>query len=243
MHAVVMAGGRGTRMRPYTTVLPKPLLPVGDRPILAILLEQLAAAGVERIDLCVGYLGELIQAYLTDAPPSLDGVELRIHTETVPLGTAGALSQIGDIDEPFLSLNGDVLTSLDYAALMSEHRLSGATLTIAAQVHETEVPGGVLELKEGEVISYVEKPVLEHVVSRGIYALDPSALEYLPSGRADIPTLARSLIEAGLTVAAYRFDGSWYDIGTLGDHEAATADFERDPGRYIRRSASEPTST
>lgn len=233
MRAVVMAGGRGTRMLPYTTVLPKPLLPVGDRPILAILLEQLTRAGVSRIDLCVGYLGELIRAYLADMPPMLNGVDLRIHAEAEPLGTAGALAQIDGLDEPFLSLNGDVLCTLDFAAMMREHVSSGAALTIAAQAQETTISSGVLDFDGERVSAYIEKPSLTHVVSRGIYALHPRALDHLPPGRVDVPTLAERLLANELPVRAHRFEGPWFDIGTLADHETATAEFLAHPQRFL----------
>ena len=233
MRAVVMAGGRGTRMLPYTTVLPKPLLPVGERPILAILLEQLAAAGTTRIDLCVGYLGELIRAYLLETPLQLGDTEVVLHTESQPLGTAGALHEIPALDEPFLSLNGDVLTSLDFGAIMQDHRQSGAALTVAVQSHETEIGSGVLELDGSRVTAYVEKPVLTHLVSLGIYALDPRALAHLSGGRVDIPTLVAELLSAGEQVHAHRFDGHWYDIGTLGDHEAAVTELSANPQRYL----------
>lgn len=233
MRAVVMAGGRGTRMLPYTTVLPKPLLPVGERPILAILLEQLAAAGMTRIDLCVGYLGELIRAYLLETPLRLHDAEVVLHSESQPLGTAGALHEIPALEEPFLSLNGDVLTSLDFGAFMREHSESGAALTVAVQAHETEVGSGVLELDGSRVTAYIEKPVLKHLISLGIYALDPRALKHLPAGYVDIPTLVAELLAAGEQVHAYRLDGHWYDIGTLADHEAAVAELSANPQRYI----------
>ncbi|HEV7772194.1 MAG TPA: sugar phosphate nucleotidyltransferase [Conexibacter sp.] len=233
MRAIVMAGGRGTRMLPYTTVLPKPLLPVGERPVLAILLEQLAAAGATRIDVCIGYLGELIRAYLAETPPAIGDTQLAFHTESEPLGTAGALSEIASLDEPFLSLNGDVLTSLSFAALMDEHRASGAAITIAAQAQDTEISSGVLELSGDRVTAYIEKPTLTHLVSLGIYALAPRALEHLPPGRVDIPTLVDVLLAAGEDVRAHRFDGAWFDIGTIGEHEAAAKALADDPGRFL----------
>lgn len=233
MRAVVMAGGRGTRMLPYTTVLPKPLLPVGERPVLAILLEQLAAAGATRIDVCIGYLGELIRAYLAETPPAVGDAELVFHTESEPLGTAGALREIAALDEPFLSLNGDVLTSLSFATLMAEHRASGAAITIAAQTQATAIGSGVLELSGDRVTAYVEKPTLTHLVSLGIYALDPRALAHLPPGRVDVPTLVDLLLAAGEDVRAYRFDGAWFDIGTIGEHEAATRALAEDPKLFL----------
>jgi NDP-sugar pyrophosphorylase family protein len=235
-----MAGGQGTRMLPYTTVLPKPLLPVGERPILAILLEQLAASGVTRVDLCVGYLGELIRAYLSEAQLALGDLELRLHTETEPLGTAGALRHLCGLDEPFLSLNGDVLTSLDFGALMREHRNSAAALTVAVKPQQTMIGSGVLDLDGDRVTAYVEKPILTHLVSLGIYALDPRALAHLPEGRADIPTLVETLLAAGETVHAYRFGGDWFDIGTLNDHEAAVAYLAANPERHLPALARTP---
>ncbi len=232
MRAVLMAGGRGTRMLPYTTILPKPLLPVGQRPILAILLEQLATSGVTRIDLCLGYLGELIRAYLAETALALDGVEVVLHTESEPLGTAGALRSIAGLDEPFLLLNGDVLTSLNVADLMRTHRESGAALTVTFQLRETTIGSGVLQLDGSRVSAYVEKPVLRHDVSLGIYALDPRALEHLPPGFADVPDLVHALLEAGESVHGHRFLGSWFDIGTPSDHELAVAEVEVSPERY-----------
>ena len=228
-----MAGGQGARMRPYTTVLPKPLLPVGDRPILAILLEQLAGAGVTRFDLCLGYLGELIRAYLDQSPPELRGAELRFNTESEPLGTAGALREIEDLDERFLLLNGDVLTSLDFAALAEAHARSGADLTVTVRTDRIEIGSGVLDITGDEVTAYVEKPVIEHEVSTGIYVVEPAALDHLPGGRVDVPELVGELIAAGRRVGAHRLDGEWFDIGTPDDHRRATAEFLESPGRYL----------
>jgi len=241
MRAVVMAGGQGTRMRPYTTVLPKPLLPVGERPILAILLEQLAAAGVTRVDLCLGHLGELIRAYLADAPLPLGGLRLVLHTEPEPMGTAGALRDLPGLDEPFLVLNGDVLTAIDPGAVMAAHRSSGADLTVTTQVRETTIGAGVLELDGDAVTGYEEKPVLHHVVSLGVYCLAPSALDLLPAGRVDIPALAAALIAAGRPVTQYRYDGPWFDVGTREDHERATAELAAHPERYLPAARGTPT--
>lgn len=230
-------------MLPYTTVLPKPLLPVGQRPILGVVLEQLAAAGATRIDLCIGYLGELIRAYLAEAALELGGAEVVLHSEREPLGTAGALHNIPDLDEPFLSLNGDVLTSLDFADLMRSHRDGGAALTVAAQRQETAIGSGVLELDGGRVTAYVEKPVMSHQVSLGIYALDPRALEHLADGPVDIPAMVATLLADGEEVRAYEFAGEWFDIGTVGEHEAAVAELEAHPDRYLPRRAAVPVDS
>ena len=225
-------------MLPYTTVLPKPLLPVGDKPILSVLIDQLAGCGFTRVELCVGYLGELIRAYLAEAPP-VPGVELAFHGETEPLGTAGPLREIGDLDEAFLTLNGDVLTTLDYGAMLGEHVASGAALTIAVQPRESAIPFGVVELDGERVTAYLEKPVTTHLVNLGIYAWDPRALAYLTgSARLDIPEVVAALLEAGEAVRAHVFRGPWFDIGTPEQHQAAIADLEANPDRYRPRALS-----
>lgn len=231
MRAVVMAGGRGTRMLPYTTVLPKPLLPVGERPILAIILDQLARAGFQRADLCLGYLAELIRAYFQQAPN--EKLRVEFHTEMEPLGTAGALRTVPDLDEPFLALNGDVLTSLDFVDLMQRHRDSEAALTIAVQERRTEIGSGVLELDRNTVTAYVEKPVIANQVSLGIYAMDPRALDHVADGHVDLPDLVHALLAKGEFVAAYRFAGSWFDIGSHEDHEHAIIAFGNDPEAFL----------
>lgn len=234
MRAVIMAGGLGMRMRPYTTVLPKPLLPVGDRPILSILLEQLATAGVTRVDLCVGYLSGLIRAYLLEAMPGQDALDIRFHLESEPLGTAGALREVADLDEPFLLLNGDVLTSLDFAALLGGHVESGAALTVTAQSRPTTIASGVLAIDDRDRVSdYTEKPTMMHDVSLGIYALDPRALEHLGHGRTDVPDLVQALLAGGEHVRAHRFTGEWFDIGTLSDHELAVQEFTTRREHYL----------
>lgn len=228
-----MAGGQGTRMRPYTTVLPKPLLPVGDRPILAILLEQLAGFGVSRVDLCLGYLHELIAAYLEQSKLEIGGMEVLCHLENEPLGTAGALRELEIFEEPFLLMNGDVLTSLDFAALMSGHVESGADLTVTTQCQVTEISSGVLALDGSRITGYTEKPSYSHHLSLGIYALSPAALGQLPPGRADVPDLVKALIAAGREVRAHELSGTWFDIGTADDHAAAVEEIQAHPRRYI----------
>jgi NDP-sugar pyrophosphorylase family protein len=230
VRAVILAGGEGTRLRPYTTVIPKPLVPVGNRPILEILINQLARAGVERIDLCVGHLGELIKAYFSESDATPSGVELKYHWEKNPLGTAGALTLIDDLDEPFLALNGDVLTTLDYGALMRSHLGSDAALTIATHTREVRIELGVIEQGDGLVHGYQEKPTLRYTVSMGVYAYDPSALSHISSGRVDFPDVVDALLEGGKSVMTYPFDGVWLDVGTFEEHERASALAEADPG-------------
>ena len=232
MRAVILAGGRGTRLRPYTTVIPKPLVPVGERPIVEIIIRQLAKAGIRRVDMCVSHLGGLIEAYLREARGIPPGVEVQYHWEEQLLGTAGALRQVQDLEGTFLVMNGDILTDLDYSQLVERHRQTGATLTIASRARSVQVELGVLEESDGRVTGFVEKPMLDYQASMGIYVYEARALEHLGSGQVDFPELVERLIAAGEPVASYPFEGRWFDIGTPGEHEAATREYEAGPERF-----------
>ncbi len=226
MRAVILAGGLGTRLHPYTTVLPKPLVPVGDRPILEHILGRLARAGFTRADLCVSHLGELIQVYLQQGADLPDSLDLRFHWEHEPLGTAGALKVVEDLEGTFLVMNGDILTSLDYRALVDFHVQQGAALTIAMHRQEVKISLGVIETEGDRVTGFIEKPTLDYEVSMGVYVYDERALAYLPEGPCQFPDLVLQLVAAGERVAAFRSDAAWYDIGTLGEYEKAVAAFE-----------------
>jgi NDP-mannose synthase len=226
--AIVLAGGRGSRLAPYTTVLPKPLMPVGDRAILDIVIGQLRAAGVEVVTLAVGHLAHLIRAVLGDG--SAHGVRIDYHEEEHALGTAGPLASIDDLDETFLMLNGDVLTTLDFRALVRAHRETGSVLTIATHRRVVQADYGVLHTDgplgaTNRVIAYEEKPELPYTVSMGVYVLEPAAVRYVPRGRAfDLPDLVLALLEAGEQVGSYAFDGYWLDIGREDDYRRAQSD-------------------
>ncbi len=224
MRAVILAGGLGTRLRPYTTIIPKPLVPIGDRPILQHIIEHLMAAGVYDIDLCVNYLGGLIETYFEHAASLPEKVRLRWYWEDEPLGTAGALKIVPDLDETFIAMNGDVLTSLKYEELIDFHRQSGAALTISVQQKEFTIDLGVVEVAERYVTGYSEKPTLRYDVSMGIYVYEPRALRHLPRGPCQFPDLVLRLLAAGENVAAYRSQASWYDIGTPAEYERAVND-------------------
>lgn len=232
MRAVILAGGKGTRLRPYTTVLPKPLLPVGERPILEMIIRQLAAAGFDRVDLCLGHLGGLIRTYFDEGTTLPSDIELRYHWEDEPLGTAGALRMFDPADEPLLVMNGDIMTTLDYAELMKRHVDSNAALTIASYQQIVQLSLGVIENDEGVVSDYIEKPALNYEVSMGVYVYDPRAIAAIPVGAFDFPDLVLKLVAAGERVETYKFDGEWFDIGTPEQYDEATEAFEREPHRY-----------
>lgn len=225
-----MAGGLGMRLRPYTTILPKPLVPIGDRPILEHILLRLHGCGVRLIDLCVGHLGELIQLYFSQSGSLPRDLELRWHWEEQPLGTAGALRLVPDLAGSFLVMNGDILTTLDYADLAAEHERSGAALTVATHAKRVEIDLGVIEAEGDRIVGYREKPQLDYDVSMGIYAYDERALVRLPpEGSFQFPELVQRLLDAGEKVARYRSKAEWYDIGTPEEHQRAVDAFERAP--------------
>jgi len=221
---VLLAGGTGTRLRPYTTVLPKPLMPVGDMPVLEILLRRLAAAGLVRVNLAVGHLAELIEAYFGDG--SRFGVELVYWREDEPLGTAGPIAQMGLDGDRVLVMNGDLLTTLDFSSLLDEHRSSGATATIAVLSREVPIDFGVVHLDGDTVASFEEKPVLSYNVSMGVYVFERRVVELIPSGeRYDFPDLLGAVLEHGWPVHAYRSGDFWLDIGRPEDYKLALDSF------------------
>jgi NDP-sugar pyrophosphorylase family protein len=234
---VILAGGRGTRLAPYTSVLPKPLLPVGDRAIIEIVLGQLASFGLTDVTLCVGYLSHLIRAVLDDG--AHHGVEITYVHEDEPFGTAGPLRFVPNLNETFISMNGDVLTTLDYRDLVRLHKDSGNVLTIAAHVRQTRIDYGVLRFEglDGmmrRVSGYEEKPELSHAVSMGVYVLEPEALDYMPDGdHFDFPDLVERLLDDGRQVGAYPFEGFWLDIGRHEDYVEANRVWETDGHLFI----------
>lgn len=227
--AVVLAGGEGTRLRPYTTVIPKPLMPLGDRPVLDIVLRQLRAAGCERVTIATGYLAELIEAFCGDGRAY--GLHIDYYREREPLGTVGALASIDDLDEPFLVMNGDVLTDMSYERLLDAHIESGVAATIATTSRTIEVSLGVMRFQDltdrGRVTDYVEKPTLSYEASMGVYAFDPRVIDHIEPGvRLDFPDLILRLLDAGEEVRAHRPEAYWMDLGRHEDYEQAMAEFD-----------------
>lgn len=226
MRAVILAGGKGTRLRPYTTVIPKPLMPVGDKPIVEIIIRQLKYYGFSRVTMAVGYLAELLEAYLGDG--SKYGIKVDYSREGEPLGTIGSLSLIDGLDTTFLVMNGDVLTNVDYSALVAFHQEHRAAATIASYNKEVNIDLGILEMDEDlRVKKYVEKPTLKYFVSMGVYVFEPDILSFIkPKAYLDFPDLVLALIDASRKVVAYPFDGYWLDIGRHDDYERAQEEFE-----------------
>jgi len=228
MRAAVLAGGLGTRLRPYTAVLPKPLVPVGDRPILELIFAWLARAGVDRVDVCIGHLGQLIQTYFSQAQTIPPGLEIRWQWEHEPLGTAGALRFVVGLEETLLVVNGDILTDLDPAEMLAFHLARGAALTIATRQAKLATELGVIEHEAGLVTGYREKPVLQYDASMGIYMYEPRALAALPDGPCQFPDLVLALLECGERVAAFQTSAAWHHVGTLAQHLEATRELRSD---------------
>ncbi|MDT0433090.1 MULTISPECIES: nucleotidyltransferase family protein [Streptomyces] len=226
MHAVILAGGKGVRLRPYTTALPKPLVPIGDQhAILEIVLRQLSAAGFTSCTLAIGHLGEIIRAYVGDG--SQWGLAVDYATEESPLGTMGPLLNLRHrLPDTFLVMNGDVLTDLDYADVLRRHRSSGAPLTIATYARKVHIDFGVLTTTDSKVVAFTEKPSVDYRVSMGVYGLSRATLEeYTPGLPLGFDELVLDLLAARTPPHAYDFDGYWLDIGRPDDYDRANAEF------------------
>ncbi|MFF9125224.1 NDP-sugar synthase [Streptomyces sp. NPDC014889] len=226
MHAVILAGGKGVRLRPYTTALPKPLVPIGDQhAILEIVLRQLSTAGFTTCTIAIGHLGEIIRAYVGDG--SQWGMKVDYSTEDSPLGTMGPLLTMLDrLPETFLVMNGDVLTDLDYADVLHRHRASGAPLTIATYARKVHIDFGVLTTDASRVVAFTEKPSLDYRVSMGVYGLSRSTLDGYTAGLPlGFDELVLDLLADGRPPYAYEFDGYWLDIGRPDDYDQANAEF------------------
>ena len=233
MKAVILAGGKGSRLAPYTTVLPKPLMPIVDMPILEIVLKQLKSYGYTDIVIAVGHLASLIKAYFGDG--SDFGVRIEYILEATPLGTAGPLGSIKGLDDTFLMMNGDILTDLDYANLVDHHRESGAIMTIATHKRMVKIDFGVLETTDGDVSKYIEKPTLEYLVSMGVYVMQPTVRDHIKRGEyLDLPDLVRLLLASGERVHTYPFEGRWLDIGRQEDFTEAQARFQEHRDHFLK---------
>ena len=233
MKAVVLAGGKGTRLAPYTKILPKPLMPIGDRPILEVLLWQMRRAGITDVILAVGHLAELLRAFFQDG--SKFGLSISYSYEEAPLGTAGPLANMDGLEETFLVTNGDVLTTLPIRELVEFHHEHGAIATIAMHARQVQIDLGVIQCDGNhEVSGYVEKPSMDYVVSMGLYVFEPRVLDYIPPGEyLDFPDLVQKLLDDGQKIVGYPFDGYWQDLGRPDDYERAVIDFEQMRDQFL----------
>lgn len=226
MKAVILAGGKGARLSPYTTILPKPLMPIGDMPILEVMLRQMKEAGVDQVVLTVGHLSELLRAFFKDG--SDFGLNIAYSYEDHPLGTAGPIALVSGLQETFLVSNGDVLTTLNLRELIEFHKSQKAIATIAAHHRQSKIDLGVIQ-RNGDcsITGYIEKPVYDFLVSMGIYVFEPSVMAYIePNQYLDFPDLVKKLIAAGERVVGYEFNGYWEDLGRPDDYARASKDFE-----------------
>lgn len=225
--ALIMAGGFGRRLRPLTEELPKPLLPVGDKPIMELIIEQLRNAGTQQVHVSTHYKGDKIVNHFGDG--SKFGVHINYLNEEHPLGTAGALSLLEPTDRPLLVMNGDILTQVDFRAMLAFHEDHDAVLTVAVKEYVVEVPYGVLETDDVRVRKLAEKPTLRFFINAGIYLLSPEAHKAVPSGRFyNMTDLIEDLIAAGQTVVSFPIQEYWLDIGKHVDYQQAQIDIQNE---------------
>jgi NDP-sugar pyrophosphorylase family protein len=226
MRAIILAGGKGVRLVPVTEVIPKPLVPLGGKPIMEFVLRQLRRHGFSRITLAVGYMADLIRAYFGDG--SKFGVNIDYSYESEPLGTAGPLALINGLDDTFLVMNADVLTDFNYRNLVNFHKAQGGIATIGAYQRKVTIDLGVIK-GDGDhrVEGYLEKPTISHLVSMGIYVFDPAILSYIRGNDyLDFPDLVKELLNDGQQVSYLSHHGYWLDIGRHDDYAQAVEEFE-----------------
>jgi len=238
MKAIILAGGRGTRLAPYTTVFPKPLLPIGDVPILEIIIRQLAHYGFKDIVISTGYLGTLIEAYFHTNKSLPQGINISYSYEKAPLGTAGPVALIPDLGETFLVMNGDVLTTLNYAELLRFHKEKKSVLTIAINKKKVKMDLGIVEIDaDDRVLDYVEKPTYTFNDSMGIYIYEPEAVSYIDKGvYFDFPSLVKKLIQDQKSVFGFFFDDPtyyWLDLGQPSDYHKAVEEFMKRQDQFL----------
>lgn len=232
MRATILAGGKGTRLAPYTNVYPKPLMPVDGMPILEIVIRQLNYYGYEDVTLCVAHLAHLIHTYFGDG--SQFGVNLNYSYEYQPLGTAGPLGLVEWPREPMLVMNADVLCSINFAEMYHYHQEQDALITLGLYPKRIKIDLGVLQTEGNTIIEYIEKPEVQHWVSMGIYIVSPEVRNLIqPDCKFDFPDLVAAALAAGKHVIGYRFDGHWLDIGRPSDYEHACDQFERNRSSFL----------
>jgi NDP-mannose synthase len=233
MKAIILAGGKGTRLAPYSNIFPKPLTPIGEMPILEVLLRQMKIAGIDEVILTVGHMAELLRIFFRDG--NQWGLDIQYSYEETPLGTAGPLALVKGLDNPFLVTNSDILTTLNFRDFMRFHNEKGVAATIAVHNRQVNVDFGLVQWDENHFISgYTEKPVFEYMVSMGIYMFHPRVLDYIPCNQyLDFPDLIRKLISAKELVIGFPFNGYWKDLGQPDDYKQAVEDFEKRRDQFL----------
>ncbi len=230
--AVVLAGGKGTRLRPLTAVFPKPLVPIGDRPILEILLARLKHAGLTNVVLSTGYLAELIMALCGDG--SKYGLDIGYVREDEPLGTAGSLSLLESDDSDLIVMNGDLLTALNFNAMIKSHYDNNADITIAIYPRQVKIDFGVVQLDGTSFAGFEEKPVFDYRVSMGVNIISSQVREQIALNEyLDMPNLILKVHEQGRKVNCYQEDCYWLDIGRMDDYAQAQTDFEENEELFL----------
>lgn len=232
MQAIILAGGKGTRLKPFTTNIPKPLVPIDDLPILTVILKQLKHFGFTDIVIAVNHLAELIMAFYGNGEKL--GLNIKYSLEETPLGTAGPISLIDKLDDNFLVMNGDVLTTLDFGKLFNFHLQEKSLATITSYKKEVKIDLGVLITEENQFVDYIEKPTYKYDVSTGIYCMNKKVLDYMPHNeKYDLPQLMLNLKAKEKKVSIFTDNYYWLDIGRIDDFEEANNIFTKRKSEFL----------
>ncbi len=236
MEAVILAGGLGTRLKPYTTVIPKPIVPVGEKAIMEIIINQLVYAGFQRVTLAVNHMAQLIMAYFGNGERF--GIKIDYSFEDKPLDTIGPLKLINDLPDTFLVMNGDVLTDLNFRDFINHHKKSNSFATIATYKRDVNIDFGVIgyDTDTFKINKFTEKPTHQYYVSMGIYAFSKSILKYVPENKAyGFDQLMYDCIENDEKISAFPYDGYWLDIGRPDDYELANIEFPKIKDKFLKK--------
>jgi NDP-mannose synthase len=231
--AVVLAGGIGTRLRPYTVVLPKPLMPIGDYPILEVIIRQLARHGFTQVTLAVNHQANILKAFFGDGKRW--GVHIDYSLEIKPISTIAPLSLIPDLPENFLLMNGDILTDFNLSGFLERHAACGRLFTIAAVRRLQSIDFGVLEIdSSSRLTGFSEKPQMEYLVSMGVYAVNRRILQFVPpDSKYGFDDLMKDLLGKDEPVAVEPYEGFWLDIGRPDDYMRAVEEFEQRRQQFL----------
>jgi NDP-mannose synthase len=236
MRAIILAGGKGTRLSPYTVVLPKPLMPIGEHPILEVIVRQLAYFGFTHLTMAVNHQADIIKAYFGNGEKW--GIRINYSLETTPLSTMGPLKLINDLPENFIVMNGDILTDLDFQAFYQYHVEHDNLFTISSYKRADRCEYGVLDVNtENKLIGFREKPIAHYHVSMGVYMLNQRVLDFIPEGRPfGFDHLMSALIETRNNVSVREHKGYWLDIGRRDDYQQAIEEFDSLKHKFLKQS-------